>query len=149
MVNNAGIVHPVEVFDTTDEDFATLIDVNLKSTYFGCQAAGERMLQNGGGSIINVATTAVEQGFVKPGSILYCAVKGRVKSMTVAVADLLGPDVRVKPFSRASPARRAWPSPTRRRRRGRGQPKRRSTGSAPPTTSGTSPSSSRVISSCM
>lgn len=95
MVNNAGIVHPVEFFETTDDDFSTLIDVNLKGAYFGCQAAGERMVERGSGSIINVASTAAEQGFVEPGSALYCAAKGGVKSLTFAVAELLGPDVRV------------------------------------------------------
>jgi NAD(P)-dependent dehydrogenase (short-subunit alcohol dehydrogenase family) len=95
MVNNAGVVHPVEFFETSDDDFATLVDVNLKGAYFGCQAAGERMVANGGGSIINIASTAAEQGFVEPGSVLYCAAKGGVKSMTFAVAELLGPDVRV------------------------------------------------------
>ncbi|MFC6766595.1 SDR family NAD(P)-dependent oxidoreductase [Natrinema soli] len=95
MVNNAGIVHPVEFFETDDDDFETLVNVNLKGAYFGCQAAGERMLENGGGSIINVASTAAEQGFVEPGAILYCAAKGGVKSMTFAIADLLGPEVRV------------------------------------------------------
>lgn len=95
MVNNAGIVHPVEFFDTTDEDFDALMDVNLKGAYFGCQAAGERMLESGGGSIVNVASTAADQGFVEPGSLLYCAAKGGVKSLTFAVAELLGPEVRV------------------------------------------------------
>lgn len=95
MVNNAGIVHSTDFFDTTDEDFATLIDVNLKGAYFGCQAAGERMVERGSGSIINVASTAAEQGFVEPGSILYSAAKGGVKSMTFGIAELLGPEVRV------------------------------------------------------
>lgn len=95
MVNNAGIVHPVEFFETTGDDFSTLMDINLKGAYFGCQAAGERMVERGSGSIINVASTTAEQGFVEPGSALYCAAKGGVKSLTFAVAELLGPDVRV------------------------------------------------------
>ena len=95
MVNNAGIVHAVDFFDTADDDFERLIDINLKGAYYGCQAAGERMLENGGGSIINIASTAAEQGFVEPGSVLYCAAKGGVKSMTFAVAELLGPEIRV------------------------------------------------------
>lgn len=95
MVNNAGIVYSVEFFDTTDEDFNTLLDVNLKGAYFGCQAAGEQMIESGGGSIINIASTAADQGFVEPGSLLYCAAKGGVKSLTFAAAELLGPDVRV------------------------------------------------------
>lgn len=95
MVNNAGIVHPVEFFDVRDGDFYELIDINLKGVYFGCQVAGERMLERGEGSIINIASTAAEQGFVEPGSILYGAAKGGVKSMTFGIAELLGPDVRV------------------------------------------------------
>lgn len=95
MVNNAGIVHFVDYLEATEEDFYTLIDINLKGVYFGCQVAGERMLANGGGSIINISSTAAEQGFVEPGSILYSAAKGGVKSLTFGVADLLGPEVRV------------------------------------------------------
>jgi NAD(P)-dependent dehydrogenase (short-subunit alcohol dehydrogenase family) len=95
MVNNAGILHDVEFFEADDEDFATLIDINLRGAYYGCQAAGERMVENGSGSIINIASTAAEQGFVEPGSILYAAAKGGVKSMTFSIADLLGPEVRV------------------------------------------------------
>lgn len=95
MVNNAGIVHNVDYFDVTDEDFYKLIDINLKGVFFGCQVAGERMLENGTGSIINISSTAAEQGFVEPGSMLYSAAKGGVKSMTFGLAELMGPDVRV------------------------------------------------------
>ncbi len=95
MVNNAGIVHPVEFFEARDEDFYQLIDINLKGVYFGSQVAGERMLERGSGSIINIASTAAEQGFVEPGAMLYSAAKGGVKSMTFGIAELLGPDVRV------------------------------------------------------
>ena len=95
MVNNAGIVHFADYFDTTDEDFYTLIDINLKGVFFGCQVAGERLLQRNGGSIINISSTAAEQGFVEPGSILYSAAKGGVKSMTFGLAELMGPEVRV------------------------------------------------------
>lgn len=53
------------------------------------------MLESDGGSVINVASTAADQGFVEPGSILYCAAKGGMKSMAFAIAELLGPKVRV------------------------------------------------------
>lgn len=94
-VNNAGIVHFVDFFETEEDDFLTLMDINLKGVFFGSQVAGERMLDHGGGSIINISSTTAEQGFVEPGSILYGTAKGGVKSMTFGLADLMGPDVRV------------------------------------------------------
>ncbi|MEY7851646.1 SDR family NAD(P)-dependent oxidoreductase [Natrarchaeobius sp. A-rgal3] len=95
MVNNAGIVRGVEFLEATEEDFESVIDVNLKGTYFGCQVAAQRMVDNGGGSIINIASTATEKGFADPGADLYSATKGGVRSLTFSLAEILGPDVRV------------------------------------------------------
>ncbi len=74
VVNNAGSLHLVEFFDTTDEDFETRIEVDLKGAYYGFQAAGEQMLEDGG-SIVNVLSSAADQGFVEPGSVFYAAAK--------------------------------------------------------------------------
>lgn len=93
MVNNAGIFRDVEFLETTSEDFDSVIVVNLKGTFYGCQAAAERMLETGGGSIVNVASVGAEKGF--DGGAVYCASKGGVKSMTYALAETLGPTIRV------------------------------------------------------
>lgn len=95
MVNNAGILHPVDFFETSPEDFDSVIDVNLKGAFFGSKAAAEVMTEKGEGSIINVASTAAEQGFVEPGSMLYIASKGGLRSLTFGLAEQLGPDIRV------------------------------------------------------
>lgn len=95
MVNNAGIVRDVKFLESTEKDFNSIMNVNLKGVYFGCQAAAERMLENDGGSIINISSAAADQGFGDSGGALYCASKGGVKSMTYALAEILGPSIRV------------------------------------------------------
>ncbi|MCD2201688.1 SDR family oxidoreductase [Halobacterium sp. KA-4] len=95
MVNNAGITHGPTFLETDEEDYYDITDVNLKGVYFGCRAAGERMVANGSGSIINVSSTAANQGFDEPGAAFYCATKGGVKSLTFALGEILGPEVRV------------------------------------------------------
>ncbi|WP_459890226.1 SDR family NAD(P)-dependent oxidoreductase [Halostagnicola bangensis] len=93
MVNNAGIFRDVSFLDTTSEDFDSVVVVNLKGTFYGCQAAAERMQGTGRGSIINVTSVGAETGF--EGGAVYCASKGGVKSMTFALAETLGPSIRV------------------------------------------------------
>jgi len=95
MVNNAGITGGPTFLETSDEDYYRVTDVNLKGVYHGCRAAGERMVENGSGSIVNIASSAADQGFDEPGAVFYCASKGGVRSMTYAIAEILGPDVRV------------------------------------------------------
>ena len=95
MVNNAGLIQDTEFLDAMEEDYYALMDVNLKGAYFGCRVAGERMVANGGGSIINVSSTAADQGFDEPGAALYCASKGGIRSMTYALGEILAPEVRV------------------------------------------------------
>lgn len=72
MVNNAGVVRDVNFMEGTGEDFDDVIEVNLKGTYYGCQAAAEQMLGSGGGVIINISSTGADRGFEDPGGALYC-----------------------------------------------------------------------------
>jgi len=93
MVNNAGLSSGGDLFDSTEEEYYETTDVMLKGTYFGCRAAGERMVENGaGGSIINVSSTAADRGYVGGGSFFYSAAKGGIRSMSYAIAEILGPD---------------------------------------------------------
>ena len=94
-VNNAGIVHGGEFLESTVDEFDTMIDVHLKGTYLGCREAARVMLEGDGGSIINVASTAVDRGWESPASFFYCAAKGGIQSMTYCLGEILGPDVRV------------------------------------------------------
>ncbi|MFB6251961.1 MAG: SDR family oxidoreductase [Halobellus sp.] len=94
MVNNAGVfAHNEDLFNVTEEDYRTMMDVNSKGAYFGSQFAAEKMQQTGGGNIINLSSINGDIG--TKSNVAYCASKGAVKVMTYALADALGPDIRV------------------------------------------------------
>src|SRR5215467_7180860 len=67
MVNNAGIETRTSVLDTTEEQYQKVLDVNLKSAFFGTQIAAKQMIkQGGGGRIINI--TSVHEDWPMPGN---------------------------------------------------------------------------------
>jgi len=89
MVNNAGILTKQSVLDASEEAFDTMMAVNVKSVYFGTQAAARRMIPKGQGAIINLSSIAGMRG--TGGYAAYCTSKGAVRHMTYALADELGP----------------------------------------------------------
>jgi NAD(P)-dependent dehydrogenase (short-subunit alcohol dehydrogenase family) len=94
LVNNAGVSPLYEkLTDVTEELFDKVIAVNLKGPFRLAALVGERMLESGRGSIINVSST----GAVRPTSdiVPYAAAKAGVNAMTVGLAHALGPTVRV------------------------------------------------------
>ncbi len=56
LVNGAGINSPTPVLEIPDEEFANILDINLGAILRSCQIFGKHMLENGGGSIINVGS---------------------------------------------------------------------------------------------
>jgi len=58
LVNNAGISHIAPAEQTSFADYRRVIDVNLVAPFLLCRIFGERMLEAGRGSIINVASVA-------------------------------------------------------------------------------------------
>ncbi|GAB3218815.1 SDR family oxidoreductase [Algoriphagus aestuariicola] len=54
--------------DFPEEDWDRIMDINLKGVFLGCQVIGKHMLQNGGGSIINIASL---YGVVSPNHRIY------------------------------------------------------------------------------
>ena len=85
MVNNAGVERQLPIEAATEEDFAWLMDINLKGVYFGCQAAIEQMLeQETGGAIVNMSSIAGIRGLAN--SSLYCTSKGGVTNLTRELA---------------------------------------------------------------
>jgi len=84
LVNSAGIGRFANSHDMPPEDWARIINVNLTGTFLMCQAALRHML-DGGGSIVNVASSAGLMG--QPYSAAYCASKGGVVQLTRALAD--------------------------------------------------------------
>lgn len=95
MVNNAGVTIDAPLLESTEADYDALMDVNLKGVYLGCREAAKSMLETGGGSIVNVSSTAADRGYATGGSYLYAAAKGGVRSMTWSLAEILGPEIRV------------------------------------------------------
>ena len=81
MVNNAGIETRTSLLETTEEQYETVMHVNLKSAFFGTQLAARQMIkQGGGGHIINI--TSVHEDWPMPGNIAYCLSKGGMRMLT-------------------------------------------------------------------
>lgn len=68
LINNAGIVNPLANAEKTKkDDFDKVIDVNMKGTFYTTQIVGRKMIEQGAGRIITVASQAAlfgEKGFL-------------------------------------------------------------------------------------
>ena len=85
LVNNAGIIRRADAVDFTEEDWDAVIDTNLKSVFFLCQAAGRHMIGQGSGRIINIASMLTFQGGIRVPS--YTASKSGVGGLTKLLAN--------------------------------------------------------------
>lgn len=85
LVNNAGIIRRADSLDFTEQDWDAVIDTNLKSVFFLCQAAGRHMVANGRGKIINIASMLSFQGGVRVPS--YTASKSGIGGLTKLLAN--------------------------------------------------------------
>jgi NAD(P)-dependent dehydrogenase (short-subunit alcohol dehydrogenase family) len=94
MVNNAGISRSQGFLEVTEQQYERMMDINAKGTFFGSQAAANRMVDAGrAGSIVNIASISGVTG--RATGAHYCASKGAVRLMTYAMAAALGPhDIR-------------------------------------------------------
>lgn len=86
LVNNAGISQlsytPTE--DLTINEWNRVVETNLRGTFLCCQKIGKQMIAGGGGTIVNVATTAGITGV--PRAPAYCASKAGVILLTKSLA---------------------------------------------------------------
>lgn len=89
MVNNAGILRKEPILDATEAMFHTMIDVNVKSVFFGCQMAARAMVPRKAGVILNMCSIAGMRG--TGGFAHYNMTKGAVRLLSYALADELGP----------------------------------------------------------
>ncbi len=85
LVNNAGIVRRTPAVDYSEEDWKTVIDVNLTSVFRLSQHAARHMLRRGSGKIVNIASLLTFQGGITVPS--YAAAKGGVGQLTKAFAN--------------------------------------------------------------
>lgn len=84
LVNNAGIAHVANIATETTEQWHKILRVHLDGTFFGCRAALPEMAKSGGGSIINMSSTAALVG-ISP-YLAYSAAKGGIRAMTKSIA---------------------------------------------------------------
>ncbi len=89
LVNNAGILLKEPILDATEATFDRMIDVNVKSVFFACQAAARVMVPRGRGVILNMCSIAGMRGTA--GYAHYNLTKGAVRLLSYALADELGP----------------------------------------------------------
>lgn len=80
-VNNAGIESRTSVLNTTEEQYDKVLQINLKSAFFGTQVAALQMIKQGkGGRIINI--TSVHEDWPMPNNTPYCLSKGGMRMLT-------------------------------------------------------------------
>ena len=84
LINNAGVAHVGNVLDATPEDIDRLYRINIRGVYHCLHFGLPVMLRHGGGSIVNLASTASKVGI--PDRFAYSMTKGAVLSMTLSVA---------------------------------------------------------------
>ena len=87
LVNNAGMIDPAPLIDTTHEQWQRMFAVNVDAIFLTCRRALPSMLERQSGTIVNVASISGVVGPEKfPGWVSYCASKGAVISLTEALA---------------------------------------------------------------
>jgi 3-oxoacyl-[acyl-carrier protein] reductase len=84
LCNVAGIIHESAVADTAEADLDRVIAVNLKGVFFGCQAAAPVMVGRGSGSIVNMASGAIDTP--APNLVTYAMTKAAVAQLTRTLA---------------------------------------------------------------
>jgi 3alpha(or 20beta)-hydroxysteroid dehydrogenase len=89
LVNNAGIYRPRPIQDTDAELIETHFRINQLGTVLGMKYAAPVMQTSGGGSIVNISSTAGMQGI--PNAIAYVGTKWAVRGMTKTAALELAP----------------------------------------------------------
>ena len=85
LVNNAGLIRRADAVDFTEQDWDDVMNVNIKSAFFMCQAAGRHFIANGGGKIVNIASMLSFQGGIRVPS--YTASKSGIAGITRLLAN--------------------------------------------------------------
>ena len=96
LVNNAGRTRFValpDINDLTDQDWDSILQLNVKGAFYATRACAPHMRQRGGGLVVNVASVA---GYTGAGSsIPYAVSKGALITLTKSLAKALAPEIRV------------------------------------------------------
>ena len=79
-INGAGINGSTPFLDIEEKEWSSIMDSQLKGTFYGCQVIGEHMLKNGKGSIINISSASAGPPLSK--AFTYSAAKAGIKNLT-------------------------------------------------------------------
>jgi glucose 1-dehydrogenase len=106
IVNNAGVETRTSILDTDEEQYDRVLNINLKSAFFGTQFAAKQFIKQGGpGLVINISS--VHEEWPMPGNVAYCVSKGGTKMLARTAGVELGPHgirvVNVAPGAVATP----------------------------------------------
>jgi 2-deoxy-D-gluconate 3-dehydrogenase len=85
LVNNAGMIRRADSLEFSEKDWDDVMNVNLKSLFFMCQAAGRVMVPQGSGKIINICSMLSFQGGIRVPS--YTASKSGAAGITRLLAN--------------------------------------------------------------
>ena len=89
LVNNAGCNVRKPALEVTWDDWNTVLETNLRGTFFVAQAVARGMIEARYGRIINIGSVTCVAGYAGLGP--YCASRGDVKQLTMSLADDWGP----------------------------------------------------------
>lgn len=93
LVNNAGIIGPVSnTVEFSEEDYLKVVAVNQHSQFYGMKTVLPSMQKAGGGSIVNISSTAGMVSVVGAPNVAYVGSKFASRGMTKHVAEQYGPD---------------------------------------------------------
>jgi NAD(P)-dependent dehydrogenase (short-subunit alcohol dehydrogenase family) len=85
LVNNAGCNIRKPALDVTWDDWNTILDTNLRGSFFVAQAVARRMIPRGYGRIINIGSVTSVAGYAGLGP--YGASRGGIRQLTMSLAD--------------------------------------------------------------
>ena len=86
LVNNAGIIMRNDSVDFTEKEWDDVMNINVKTVFFMCQAVARQFIKQGkGGKIVNIASMLSVQGGIRVPS--YTASKSGVKGITMLMAN--------------------------------------------------------------
>jgi len=84
LINNAGVNIAKPAERITENDWDNVIDINLKSAFFCCQAAGDYLKKSNNGKIITMSSQMAKVGYYD--RVAYCSSKGGVTQLTKSLA---------------------------------------------------------------